>query len=226
MFEHWSQHVQCNSMELYSVWRLLSTLSADAIRETRGERGLLTGRIQSWYTASSGCASHAVCVCDVYSIIPPLCFTFSPLLLALSPYLSSSNKAEYLFPSLRLSGLLKGVGDWADIRLYMVCVWVCVLYVQTESVYANAAVPSLSRHAVWLSLHPSLTYSCVFLRANTLRLKVADSEPWGLVQEKAPGRGWLSCAELRSRKVTVACYYLPALIEFISIAESLWQNSV
>lgn len=43
---------------------------------------------------------------------------------------------------------------------------------------------SLSRRAVCLSHHQSQMYSCVFLRANTPRLKVADSEPRGLVERR------------------------------------------
>lgn len=160
-----------------------------------------------------------VCVCECMLSHPasPIFFPPPPV----SPLcLSPSNKAEYLFPPLRLSGLLKGVRDWADIRQY-----VCVCMCDSVCVCAAAAVLSLSHYAVCLSHHPSQTYSCVFLRANTLRLKVADSEPQGPIEERPlAGADWAVLSW--GRKVTVACYYLPAPMEFISIADMLWQNSV
>lgn len=123
---------------LYYIVCSLSTLSAGSIWEDRGEGGLLTGGIKEfsaaiWDSATLGRTSHGcVCVCEcvcmferecVRSFTLPLCFTFPPPLV--SPLcLSLCNKAEYLFPPLWLSGLLKGVGDWADIRLY-VCVCMC-----------------------------------------------------------------------------------------------------
>ena len=169
-----------------------------------------------------------VCVCECVQSHPASLFYFFPPPFVSPLCLSPSNKAEYLFPPLQLSGLLKGVGDWADIRRHVcvfvratvsvrVCVCVCVC--------AGAAVLSLSRCAVCLSHHPSQTYSCVFLRANTPRLKVADSEPRGLIEERPlAGADWAVLSW--GRKVTVACYYLPAPMEFISIADTLWQNSV
>lgn len=62
-------------------------------------------------------------------VLLPLC----PPLLSLS-CLAPSNKAEYLFPLLQLSGPLKGPRDRADISVYMydtVCgvrVFVCELF--------------------------------------------------------------------------------------------------
>lgn len=210
----------------------LFTVSADSIWENRGEEGLLTGRIKEfsiavWDSARSGSTSHGVYLCACVCVcVSALSTCLSILLLPpplLSPLcLSLSNKGEYLFPPLRLSGLLKGVGDRADIR-QNVCVCTCDSV--CVCVCAGASVLSLSRCAVCLSHHPSQMYSCVFSRANTPRLKVADSEPRGLVEERPlAGADWAVLS--RGRKVTVARYYLPAPIEFISIADMLWQNSV
>ncbi len=101
------------------------------------------------------------------SLILPVYFTFSSSLPLVSPLcLSPSNKAEYLFPPLRLSGLLKGVGDWADIRRY-VCVFVRVTVCMCMCVCARALLFSHSHpHAVLsacLITHPKRTVasSCV-----------------------------------------------------------------
>lgn len=128
--------------DLYSIVgrSSLSTLSTGSIWEDRGEEGLLTWgnkefSIAIWDSASSGRASHGyvclyMCVCDcTVSSCLSILLSPPPLLSPLSSLcLSPSNKAEYLFPPLRLSGLLKGVGDRADIR-QSVCVRVC-LYVR------------------------------------------------------------------------------------------------
>lgn len=115
-------------------------------------------------------------------------------------YPSHCNKAEYLFPSPQRSSLLKGVWDRAHIRQH-VCIYVqhCV----------HVCAPHLSSsHRRCLPTHtPSPTYSCVFLRANTPRLKVADLEPRGLVEERPlAGADWAVLS--RGRKVTVARHYL------------------
>lgn len=199
------------------------TLSADRIWDERAEGGLLTRGNKEfsttiWDSARSGrdsCGSVYVCVLErVCRPVPASLFYFSfpPVLpsLCLSPH----NKAEYLFLPSQLSSLLKGAGDWADIRPYVCATVKCVCMCGR----CRSFTPR-----VCLSHHPSQAYSCVSMRANTLRLKVADSEPWGLVEERPlAGPDW---AVLRwGRKVTVACHYLPAPVEFISIADIFWQN--
>lgn len=186
----------------------------------RGE--LKISALLIWDSAKSCRAIHSrVCLC-VYNLILPLYFTsFAPPLPPRPPpCLSPCNKAEYLFPPPQRSGLLKGARDRADIRRH-VCICMCsgarVRACRLSSlILAPRCLPVSS---------PSQMYSCVFLRANTPRLKVADLEPRGLVEERPlAGADWAVLS--RGRKVTVARYYLPAPTDFISIADALRQNSV
>lgn len=78
--------------------------------------------------------THAcMCVHGRESAVSSCLHVLLPLFLSLS-CLSPSNKAEYLFPLLQLSGPLKGTRDRADISVYMygaVCgvpVFVCELF--------------------------------------------------------------------------------------------------
>lgn len=98
----------------------------------RGEGGVLSWRNKEFSTATvygiqqdqvEPVIALSVCVCVQSHSASLFYFPPPPLLSPLC--LSPSNKAEYLFPPLRLSGLLKGVRDLADIRRYMcVCLYV------------------------------------------------------------------------------------------------------
>lgn len=144
-----------------------STLSADSIWDDRGEEGLLTWGNNEfsptiWDSATSSRAGVFVCVCVCEWEWERVSSCLSILLLStlLPLCLSPCNKAEYLFLPLQLSGLLKGVRDQEDIRLY-----VCVRTCDSKCVCVYVWLHSAS-HAVLsarLITHPKRTVasSCV-----------------------------------------------------------------